>query len=327
MKYQSTHCLSHKEDADGICSGALVRQATGASLMFTDYTSMIADLREIEKHTNIETLFICDLGLNKQTQDEFVKILTRLVEKGVYVTYIDHHQIDKTMPDRLLFNKVAFIHDIKECATVLVYDLFKELLSKQSALVAACASVTDYMEDSLKAAPLMEKFDRQFVFVNATAMTYYITENQNSSRSLIYLADQLSKDKFPCNIRNVFSDAAKQVSKTADMIKYVEDNLKTEKNLSHVYLDNSTVSVAVNFALGMSSKNVAISYRQIENEDKYAVSVRGRNIDKNLGKLVGDIAFSLGGLGGGHATVCGASVPKEKIMDFIHEFDHAIYDA
>ena len=324
MIYESTHCLSHKEDADGICSGALIRQTFDASLTFTDHNNIINDLKTIAKQTNIKTLFVCDLGLNKRTQNEFVKILTSLVNKGVSVHYIDHHLISPTILKLLIVGGVDVTHDTGECATVQVYDLFKKNLSSQAAFVASCAAVTDYMENSPKAIPLMEKYDRQFVFVNATSMTYYITGKQESAQSLRYLADQLSKDKFPCNIRDVFSDATKQVSETAKIIKYVNKNLKTKNNLSYVYVNGSSAASAVNFALGASDKNVALSYRLIENGDMYAVSVRGKRVKHNLGKIVGDTAFELGGLGGGHALVCGASIPKTKIMDFIQKLDDAI---
>nr|AIE95504.1 phosphoesterase DHHA1 [uncultured marine thaumarchaeote AD1000_66_F10] len=42
----------------------------------------------------IKKLFICDLGLNKQINDNFVELLTELRKKRVSVTYIDHHDID-----------------------------------------------------------------------------------------------------------------------------------------------------------------------------------------------------------------------------------------
>ena len=49
----------------------------------------------------MKKLFICDLGLNKQINDNFVELLTELRKKRVSVTYIDHHDIDSKVITKL----------------------------------------------------------------------------------------------------------------------------------------------------------------------------------------------------------------------------------
>ena len=323
MRYKSVHCLSHMEDADGICAASLVKQATGASIMLTDYNGVMDKLRKIANQDNIKELYVCDLGTNKSVQDEFVDLLEKMTTKETRVTYIDHHQIDENIKTRLNKSKVTFIYDTNECATILVHDLLKDKLSDHADFTAACAALTDYMETSPKATPLMEKYDRQFILVNATMLTYYITGKQEYMQRLIELAHELAKDAYPCNISNLFTDARQQIQKTSKMVEYVDKNLKTENNLSHVYIEGDSSAGAVNFALGASRKNVALSFRDIEN-NSYAVSIRGKNIQYNLGKIVGELAYKYGGLGGGHALVCGASVPKNNMKLFIQDFDEMI---
>ena len=88
-------CVSHKEDADGISSAALIKQAVGGETILVDYPGMMDVVRStLRNDVKLKKLFICDLGLNKQTNDSFVDLLTELRKKRISVTYVDHHDID-----------------------------------------------------------------------------------------------------------------------------------------------------------------------------------------------------------------------------------------
>jgi len=136
-------CVSHKEDADGISSAALIKQAFGGDSVLVDYPGMVDALELLRNDKKLKKLFICDLGLNKQINDNFVELLTELRKKRVSVTYIDHHDIDSKVITKLKKIKVKLIHDISECTSVLVYDTFKKKLSEHSSFIAACGAITD----------------------------------------------------------------------------------------------------------------------------------------------------------------------------------------
>ena len=140
-------CVSHEEDADGISSAALVKQAFGGSSILVDYPGMIDSMEPLRDDKKLKELYICDLGLNKKNESEFVELLTILRKRNVKVTYIDHHDLDKKIISQLEKSKVKVIHDINECTTVQVYNAFKKKLNDHAAFVAACAAITDYMED------------------------------------------------------------------------------------------------------------------------------------------------------------------------------------
>ena len=78
-------CISHKEDADGISSAALVRQAFGGDAILVDYPGQMDALRQVVADEKLKSLYICDLGLSKKTQDEFVDLLTSLSKSKVSV--------------------------------------------------------------------------------------------------------------------------------------------------------------------------------------------------------------------------------------------------
>lgn len=315
-------CLSHKEDADGISSAALIKQAFGGETILVDYTGQMEALQEIESDEKLKSLYITDLGLSKKNQDQFVEILTNLRKKHVTVTYIDHHDIESKILKALEKIKVKLIHDISECATVQVYNKFKSKLTEQAAFIAACAAITDYMEDRPIGAKLLQTYDRQFTLINATALTYNITGHQKDPDYLLYLVDCLAESKYPHEIPNSFEYAQIQVEKLAQIMAKVKKEIKSMKNLGHMEITDAGASGAVNFVLGLSGKSVGIAYKERVDHGIYAVSIRGSKECKvHLGKLTNKLATELGGSGGGHDKASGAVIPKSKINVFIKEFN------
>ena len=315
-------CISHKEDADGISSAALIRQAFGGDSVLVDYPGQMEAIQKICADEKLKSLYICDLGLSKKNQDEFVDLLRILKKNHVAVTYIDHHDIDPKITKELEKIKVKMIHDINECTTVQVYNAFKSKLSDQAPFIAACAAITDYMEDRPIGSKLLQIYDRQFALINATVLTYNIVGHQKDPDYLLYLVEELADSKFPHEIPNTFEFAQIQVEKLALIIAKVKKGMKTMKNIGYMEIMDSGASGAVNFVLGLSGKDVGVAYKERVDHGIYAVSVRGSKSCKiHLGKIVNMLATELGGSGGGHDKACGAVIPKPKIQTFLKEFN------
>ena len=206
-------CISHKEDCDGISSAALIRQAFGGDSILVDYPGQMEALNQVVSDEKLKSLFICDLGLSKKTQDEFIDIMSRLRKNKISVTYIDHHDIDPTVVTALKKLKVKVIHDINECTTVQVYNAYKSKLQDHASFVAACAAITDYMQDRPLGSKLLQIYDRQFALISATVMTYNIVGHQREPDYLQYLVEELADSKFPHDIPNTFEFAQIQVEK------------------------------------------------------------------------------------------------------------------
>ena len=234
---------------------------------------MMDAMEPLRDDDTLKHLFICDLGLNKKNELEFVELLSTLREKKVKVTYIDHHDLDKKIIKQLEKNNVKVIHDTNECTTVQVYDAFKNKLNDHSAFIAACAAITDYMEDRPLASKLLQLFDRQFALINATVLTYNIVGHQKDPDYLLYLVDELSESKYPHDIPNTFEFAQIQVGKLAEIMSKVKKSLKIKKNLGYMEITDSGASGAVNFVLGLSGKEVGVAYKERTDYGIYAVSV------------------------------------------------------
>ena len=315
-------CLSHKEDADGISSASLIRQAFGGETRLVDYPGLMNELVQLKNDENLKTLYICDLGLSKTNQDQFVELLASLRKNKVSVTYIDHHDIEDPIKKKIQSLKVKLIHTINECTTIQVYNAFKSKLNDHSSFLAACAAVTDYMEDRPLGSKALQRFDRQFVLLEATVLTFTISSHQKDGEYLLYLVDELSESKYPHEVPNTFEFARIQAERISGVIQKVKDNMKKMKNLAYMEVTDSGASMVVNFVLGLSGKEVGVSYKLREEQGIYAVSVRGaRSCKIHLGRLVNQLATDLGGSGGGHDKACGAVIPKAKISQFIKKFN------
>jgi len=321
-KRTKTICVSHREDADGISSAALIKQAFGGDTILVDYPGMMDELEALRNDIKLKKLFICDVGLNKQTNDDFVDLLTELRKKRIAVTYVDHHDIDPMISKKLKKIKVNLIHDTSECTAVLVYNAFKKKLSESSTFIAACGAITDYMENKPIASKLLQMYDRQFALINATVLTYNIVGHQKDSDYLLYLVDELSESKFPHELPNTYEFAQIQVGKLAEIMSKVKKSMKVLKNLAHMEVLDSGASGAVNFVLGFSGKSVGIAYKERVDKGIFAVSVRGSPSCKiHLGRLVSTVAAKFNGSGGGHDKACGAVIPKDNMKKFLREMN------
>jgi len=314
-------CISHKEDVDGICSAALVKAAFDISkVILVDYANLIARLEKVATMLDKgERLFICDLGLSKKNEQKFTELLHKIVSSGAEVIYIDHHDISKESIHALKKADVTLIRTNEECTSVQVYTKYKKELPDHATFLAAMGALTDYMEDKPVASTIVSRFDRQFLMLESTALSYMISSNQHDDPFLTKIVDMLTKMKYPHDIKGGFDMAEKFAKKVANAVHSVEDSVVKLENLAYA---PSTVelssSMVVNFVLGSSGKPVAMVYKLKDDIKSYVVSIRGSAECKlHLGRLTNDIATDLGGSGGGHDRACGAVIPKPNLQKFI----------
>jgi RecJ-like exonuclease len=325
----SAVCISHKEDVDGICSATLVKAAFDIStVILVDYANLISKLEKfVAAVDSIEKLFICDLGLSKKNEQKFTELLDKIASAGTEVTYIDHHDVSKETTNALKKATVTFIHTTEECTSVQVYTKYKKMLPEHAALFAAMGALTDYMEAKPIASPLVSRFDRQFLMLESTVLSYMISANQHNDDFLAKAVDTLAKMRYPHDIKGGFDTAEKYAKKVANAVDSIQKSVVKLDNLAYT---PSTIELSsgmvVNFVLGGSGKPAAMVYKLREDIDSYVVSIRGSaNCKVHLGRLTNDIASELGGSGGGHDRACGAVIPRNKLQDFIKALDNKIY--
>lgn len=320
-------CISHKEDADGVCSATLIKAAFDVSkVILVDYANLIAKLEKVAASDKIEQLFVCDLGLSKKNEQRFVELLGKIASAGAEVTYIDHHDVSKEIIQALKKAGVTLIHTIEECTSVQVYSKYRKKLSDHAAFFAAMGAFTDYMESKPVASTIVPKFDRQFLMLESTALSYMISASQHDDDFLLKIVDTLAKMKYPHDIKGGFDTAEKYAKKVANAVESIRESVVKLDNIAHA---PSTVelssSMVVNFVLGSSGKPAAMVYKLKDDINSYVVSIRGSASCKvHLGRLTNEIASELGGSGGGHDRACGAVIPKDRLEEFIKALDSRV---
>jgi single-stranded-DNA-specific exonuclease len=321
----SAVCISHKEDVDGICSATLVKAAFDISkVILVDYGNLLSRLeKDVALFDNMQQLFICDLGLSKKNEQKFAELLDKIASAGTEVIYIDHHDISKETVEALKKAGVTLIHTIEECTSMQVYSKYKKKLPEHGAFLAAMGALTDYMENKPLASAIIPRFDRQFLMLESSALSYMISASQHDDDFLVKTVDTLANMKYPHDIKGGFDIAEKYAKKLANAVESIKESVVNLNNLAYT---PSTIelssSMVVNFVLGASGKPAAMVYKLKDDIKSYVISIRGStNCKVHLGRLTNEIASELGGSGGGHERACGAVIPKDKLQEFIKSLD------
>jgi RecJ-like exonuclease len=225
------------------------------------------------------------LGLSKKNEGQFMDIVGKMISNGTKVVYIDHLYLDRETILSLKKMGVLLIHSVEECTSVQIYIKFKRNLELQSAFFAAAASLTDYMENKPIASSIVSRFDRQFMMLESTVLSYMISAKQNDDEFLVELVKYLSAMKYPHNIDGGFSIAERYAKEVSDVVRKIEGSIIKTDHIAYAQ-SSSTVSTSsiVNFVLGISERPVAMVYELKDNS--YIISIRGSDSCKvHLGKV------------------------------------------
>lgn len=309
------------DDDDARTAAAAVDRSSGENKKIGT-----AKVNRAKKSRKNKKLIICDLGLNKKNESAFVEILGEIVSSGYKVEYIDHHDVSKEIKEKLRKVGITLVHSTEECATVQVYQRYKNRLNSYSSFYAAAGALTDYLEQRPVASMLVSRFDRHFLMLESTALSYMISSNQHDDRFLLKIVDTISKNRFPHDIEGGFMMAEKYAIRISEAVKSLEDSIVRKKKLAYVRNDlDLTASVIVNFVLGISGRPVALVYKPRDEINSFVISIRGsKECDAHLGRIVNEIAANFGGSGGGHDKASGAVIPKDRLVEFISELDRHI---
>ncbi|MHA2408052.1 MAG: DHHA1 domain-containing protein, partial [Candidatus Ranarchaeia archaeon] len=189
-KFLRGMCVSHIKDVDGCICAALIKCATKSSFLLTNYGNLNECLKSIRNDFDI--VYICDLGINVVNLDE-VKRIREFAE----VTYIDHHY-NESLLKSLEQMKVKLIHDTRDCAAVLTYNLFRKHLPGEAGLLASYAAISDRLENGPIAKKIIQKYDRDFVLFEAMLLSYAIEDADVSLKR--HIVENLSRLEYPHQI-------------------------------------------------------------------------------------------------------------------------------
>jgi len=314
--FTKTYCISHVEDVDGLSSAALVKAATGAQVLLTDYAELMQNLAKVPKDS--ERVVICDLGVDSAESDAFVERLVNL-RKTAEVTYIDHHFLPGSARRKIAHAGVDLVHSVGECASILTYQRFKASLPEGARTVALFGAVTDGMDNRPKAARLMEQEDRQFVLLEATLLSHALSFSGGEGRFQQLVVDELARMKRPHEMQGVTEHALKQLAVEQELSEEVKRLGHRVGRLAYVKTKQYSSIVVANLLIGAFGVPVGVAMKAGREGWCEVVMCGTSECRVHLGRTIGRIAAKLGGSGGGHELASGCRIPLGKERQMLAE--------
>jgi oligoribonuclease NrnB/cAMP/cGMP phosphodiesterase (DHH superfamily) len=319
--------VSHRKDADGLSSAALIHYLTNARIFLTDYSEMNDTIFQVPESAS--DVYICDLGLNKNTFDGFIKQVERLGKSKVH--YIDHHHLNDEFASKLRNSGVDVFHSEEECASVLIYKKFEERLRQSSHMkvLACCGAITDYMDFQPFAKKLISSFDRQFLLYEATVLAFSIAiigrGEIESNLRLEQMAEELGKGKkFPHEIENASSFSQEFASRATALLERARNEGKKMQHFAYIKTNESSTGNVAYSLVGAFDTSVGVAFRE-DGSNHYEISLRSTEASKDdLGKIITKISSKLGASGGGHFHAAGCRIERSQLDDFVKLLDQEL---
>jgi RecJ-like exonuclease len=302
------------KDVDGLCSGSLAMAATGGQIILSDYDDLVENLRKIPG--DADRVVISDVGADSADFPDFLKEVQKLA-KHAKVTYIDHHYMSEQAKRRLKSTGIQLVYDINECASMLTYRMFKDVLPERARLMALCGAVTDYMDDSPMAKKMMERGDRIFVLLEATMLSMALGGKADEAGFPEMVVGELSRMKHPHEIDGVPEAAVRQLEVEAKLGEEVKAGGTKMGRLAYMVTSQYSTGNIAKLLIGAFDVPVAVAMKE-KQPGWYEVSARGTSeVKVHLGRTIAKIAARLGGSGGGHKKAAGCRVPVAKSDDLL----------
>jgi hypothetical protein len=310
-------CISHAEDADGLTCAALLKRLKGAIPVLATYDDFKELLKVVEPP--VSEVYICDLNVREALVNEILRI-----NEFASVTILDHHPSKKGVLENLIEEGVEVVHSPLDCASVLVYDHFREELGRGPGRLAAYAAWADQFEDGPIATMLLREYDRQLVQYEGLTLAHAIISRPTEEFRRLVI-ETLSVKEFPHRVPDIMEAAKAQLEYKAGLIESVGEVATMRGNIAFVKAEEGwPIGTVAGLLMDAIGAKVGVCYSEKDNA-QINISIRSRRgFSFHLGKITQRIAESVGGFGGGHKRASGASIPQSGLDGFLRDFEESL---
>jgi len=201
--------IIHGDDADGITCGAFLKRVKGGEVYLANYDNLENSLQKV--NPPVDTLYICDLNIRDALEPELLRI-----REFSDIHIIDHHQMSPEFMERLKDSGVKIRLETEDCASVLVYDTFKDQLGQEGKRLAAYAAISDMFENGPLGDQIMSRLDRKFAQHEAQLLTHALGADQTMEFKRLVL-EELSKFGYPHRIPGLVEKAIQSLEEMTQM--------------------------------------------------------------------------------------------------------------
>lgn len=308
--------ITHGDDLDGLTCGALLKKLFNAKIILANYDTIETALKNISETTT--KLFITDINL----REALVCHLKTIAEK-TKITIIDHHPMTQSFRVNMRDLGVEVIYDTRDCASALVYNLFRNKLEHDASRIATYAAISDMFEDGPIASIILDHMDRKFVQHEAFILTHALGCTDSDDFKFRVIND-LSVYAYPHRIKDAVELACLQLERIVTIKDLVPKKSIKLGRFAYMECDEelSTGEVA-NIIMDTLGIDVGMCYKI--SEGMANISLRGeRRLIEHLGEIAFKLADTCGGFGGGHNRAAGAKIPEDSLKQFIQDLSEEL---
>ena len=296
------------EDADGICSAALVRMTNPSSrVFFSKPCSLLHDLDQMETRRD---LVVLDLALCELAKEQ---IVSRLSRWGGRVLYIDHHPDTATsFPRQSSVEVVA--GDVS--ASELTFTHQKSGLRREAERVMLMGAIGDYADLTPFCVDRLNRWDKRSVFLQAGFLCGALEVTRPDHEFHRQIVDLLASCRPPCEDSRIVAYAVKASELEESFRQRVEKSAQKLGRIGVAYDLDGPAGKGATYAAAAAAVNIGAYVDKDMRRGSADISFRviDRSVDMN--RILRTVAPKLGASGGGHPEACGARVPLDKLDEF-----------
>lgn len=296
------------EDADGICSAAIVRMTNPSSrVFFSKPCSLLHDLDQMETRRD---LVVLDLALCELAKEQ---IVSRLSRWGGRVLYIDHH------PDTAIsFPRQSSVEVVAGdvSASELTFAHQGSGLRREAERIMLMGAIGDYADLTPFCLDRLNRWDKRSVFLQAGFLCGALEVTRPDHEFHRQIVDLLASCRPPCEDSRIVAYAVKASELEESFRQRVEKSAQKLGRIGVAYDLNGPAGKGATYAAAAAAVSIGAYVDKDMRRGSADISFRviDRSVDMN--RILRTVAPKLGASGGGHPEACGARVPLDKLDEF-----------
>ena len=304
------------EDADGICSAAIVRMTDPASkVFFSKPCSLLHDLDQMDTRRNLTVL---DMALCELAKEQ---IVSRLSRWGGKVLYIDHH------PDTAIsFPRQSSVEVVAGdvSASELTFTHLGSGLRREAERVMLIGAIGDYADLTPFCVDRLKRWDKRSVFLQAGFLCGALEVTRPDHEFHRQIVDLLASCRPPCEDSRIVTYAVKASELEESFRQRVEKSAQKLGRIGVVYDLNGPAGKGATYAAAATALSIGAYVDKDMRRGSADISFRVIDRSVDLNRILRTVAPKVGASGGGHAEACGARVPLGKLDEFFQAINEML---
>jgi len=304
------------EDADGICSAAIVRMTDPASkVFFSKPCSLLHDLDQMDTRRNLTVL---DMALCELAKEQ---IVSRLSRWGGKVLYIDHH------PDTAIsFPRQSSVEVVAGdvSASELTFTHLGSGLRREAERVMLIGAIGDYADLTPFCVDRLKRWDKRSVFLQAGFLCGALEVTRPDHEFHRQIVDLLASCRPPCEDSRIVTYAVKASELEESFRQRVEKSAQKLGRIGVAYDLNGPAGKGATYAAAATALSIGAYVDKDMRRGSADISFRVIDRSVDLNRILRTVAPKVGASGGGHAEACGARVPLGKLDEFFQAINEML---